>query len=129
MTEQYLESHFVAWCKQHDAIAVKGPANLAKGFPDRFVALPNGAGTIYVEFKGTSYYGLQPMQKYWQKVLKNSDPYRYFVIDTKEQVLALESFCEVLIKEGPKFIEKEKEIMHTLLKSYDIIFSTEDEHV
>jgi hypothetical protein len=121
MTEQYLESHFVKWCKDHDVTAVKGPVGLSKGFPDRFVALPNGAGTIYVEFKGTSDYGLSKMQLYWKQLLRDSDPYRYFVIETKEQVLALENFCQGLIDSGPTLLEKENEIIDTLLKRYDII--------
>jgi len=75
--EEYLESAFVKWCKQRDIVPIKGPAQTAKGFPDRFCQLPNGGGTIYVEFKGSSkYYDLTPMQVWWKDYIRASSPGR-----------------------------------------------------
>lgn len=92
--EDYLENQFVKWCAEQGIIAPKGPAGLLKGFPDRLVILPRGGGTIYVEFKGTSkYYDLSPMQKKWQRDLRDSDPARYFKVETLEELEQLKAFC------------------------------------
>ena len=80
--EQRLEAKFVKWCKERGMEPMKGPVGLSKGFPDRFVQLSNLGGTIYVEFKGTSYYGLSPMQVWWKEYIMASSPNRYFIIDT-----------------------------------------------
>lgn len=96
--EKYLEHKFVDWCKQHKILAVKGPATSYIGIPDRIVVLPNGGGTIWVEFKGGSYYQLTKMQTMWKAALVNSDPERYFCINSKEQLEELMNHCLTMIK-------------------------------
>jgi hypothetical protein len=111
MTEKQLESSFVRWCQYKKIVAIKGPAATAKGFPDRFLQLPNGGGTVYVEFKGTSYYGLAPLQLWWKEYIINSSPHRYFLVDNEEDLEQLKSTCEKFISIGPKLIAFEKENM------------------
>ncbi len=110
-TEKRLETNFVNWCKQHNIVPIKGPAMFVKGIPDRYVQLPNGGGTIYVEFKGTSYYGLTPLQIWWKNYLMNSDPHRYFYIETDEQLEALKQHCLKLMSIGYKLVELETELL------------------
>lgn len=95
--EKYLEHKFVAWCKANGVLAVKGDANMYKGIPDRIVILPKGGGTIWVEFKGDSYYQLTPMQLKWQEWLMASDSTRYFVINDKEELQRLIDYCLMLM--------------------------------
>ena len=109
--EKYLETHFVAWCNERDIVAMKGPAGLSKGFPDRFAALPNGGGTIYVEFKGTSYYDLSEIQQWWQRYLLLSDPYRTFVVRSKEDLAQLYEKCEAFMEIGPQVVEFERKLL------------------
>lgn len=109
--EKYLEDRFVAWCNERDIVAMKGPAGLSKGFPDRFASLPNGGGTIYVEFKGTSYYDLSQIQQWWQRYLLLSDPYRTFVVRSKEDLAQLFEKCETFIKIGPQIVEFERQLL------------------
>ena len=105
--EKRLESNFVKWCKDKEIIAVKGPAHNAKGFPDRFLQLPNGGGTIYVEFKGDTYYGLSKIQEWWGEYIKESSPHRYFVVGSDEELARLKRACEFFIKHGPNLLAQE----------------------
>ena len=98
--EKYLEKKFVDWCRENKIIAVKGPAQMYKGIPDRIVIIPNG-GTIWVEFKGNTYYQLSPMQQKWKSFLLASDPDRYFCINTKEELNALIQLCADLLDGFP----------------------------
>ena len=50
MTEKQLESAFVRWANSLNIRALRSSCEY-EGFPDRFVHLPNGGGTVYVEFK------------------------------------------------------------------------------
>lgn len=109
--EQYLESNFKKWCDENDIIPIKGPSSIVKGFPDRFVQLPNGGGTVYVEFKGSSYYDLTPLQVYWKKYLLKSSPNRYFKIDTKEQLEQLKQTCLAFIEIGKQLTEFEHKLL------------------
>lgn len=96
--EKYLEKTFCDWCKTKGAIPVKGPANMYKGIPDRVVALPHGGGTIWVEFKGGTAYQLTDAQKMWRRMLIDSAPDRYFVIDSKEDLKHLIQTCEMFMR-------------------------------
>lgn len=100
MTETQLESAFVRWANSLDIRAFKGATANMKGFPDRFVHLPNGGGTVYVEFKGTSSYGLSPTQKWWKKYLLASSPHRYYIVDTPEKLQELIEICTALMQNG-----------------------------
>lgn len=107
-TEKKLEVAFVVWCQRKQIIAIKGPANTAKGFPDRFLQLPNGGGTIYVEFKGTSYYTLTPIQVWWKDYILRSSPHRYFLVESEEDLEKLKAACEKFIEIGPELVAFEK---------------------
>ena len=96
--EKPLERKFVQWCESVGAKAVKGPAYLYKGIPDRIVVLPKGGGTLWVEFKGGTVYQLTPMQQYWRRMLMDSDPTRYFVVDNYDDLKNLIDYCLTLIK-------------------------------
>ena len=111
ITEKALETNFVNWCKEKMIIAVKGPSALAKGIPDRFIPLPSGGGTIYVEFKGSSYYGLTPIQEWWARYLRDSDPHRYFVIDTPEDLENLKRRVLAFIAIGKKLLDTESQLL------------------
>lgn len=104
MTEKALEQRFVKWCQSKDIIPIKGPSMIVKGIPDRYIQLPNGGGTVYVEFKGTSYYGLQPMQEWWKKYLTAADPHRYFLIENLDELEAMFAKLEALIAIGPDLV-------------------------
>ena len=111
-TEGALERNFTKWCMDtYEVYAVKGPAHFAKGFPDRFLQLPNGGGTIYVEFKGTSYYGLTKMQEWWRDYIKESSPHRYFLVENPEELEALKEACVILCNIGPSLVPYEKELI------------------
>ena len=110
--EKSLEASFVKWCRDHEIAALKGPVGLSKGFPDRFAMLPNGGGTIYVEFKGTSYYDLTEIQRWWQKYLLNSDPHRYFVVKDKLELAQLQQACLVFIEIGDKLVDFERNTLN-----------------
>ena len=113
--EKRLESNFVKWCKDRKIIAVKGPAPTAKGIPDRIVPLPHHGGTIYVEFKGNdSYYGLTPMQEWWKTYLQDSDPQRYFIVDTDERLEKLKHRCEEFMAVGQAIVEYENKLLKNL---------------
>jgi hypothetical protein len=96
--EKYLENKFVKWCKENNIRAFKGPSSVYAGIPDRIVIVPNG-GTLWVEFKGGSYYQLTPIQLKWKTFLVASDPYRYFCVNTKEELEELMKLC-LYIKKG-----------------------------
>ena len=98
--EKYLESKMVRWCNDHGAKAIKGPAYMEAGIPDRIIVLPHGGGTLWVEFKGGTAYGLTPIQQWWKKLLLDSDPKRYFCIDTKEQLEDLINYCLTLMQQN-----------------------------
>jgi len=110
--EKTLETSFVKWCAERNIIALKGPVGLSKGFPDRFAMLPNGGGTIYVEFKGTSYYNLTEIQEWWQKYLLKCDPHRYFVVETKIELAQLQEACLAFMDIGPKVVQIERELLN-----------------
>ncbi len=114
--EQALERDFVKWCNERDIVPIKGPSATAKGFPDRFIQLPKGGGTIYVEFKGTSYYDLTPIQQWWKQYLLSSNPFRYFVIDTKEDLEVLKELCLHFIAIGTKLVAYEESLLLDKLK-------------
>lgn len=95
--EKYLERKFNDYIKSIKGMSVKGPSHMYTGIPDRIAVLPNGGGTIWVEFKGGTYYQLQPMQKWWKELLVSSDPDRYFLVDTKEDLDKLVETCQRLI--------------------------------
>lgn len=95
--EKYLEHKFNEFIKSIKGVSVKGPAYMYTGIPDRIAVLPKGGGTIWVEFKGGTYYQLQPMQQWWRDVLLDSDPNRYFLVDNKEDLEALIETCKRLI--------------------------------
>ena len=100
--EKYLERKFNDYIKSIKGMSVKGPSYMYTGIPDRIVVLPNGGGTLWVEFKGGTYYQLQPMQKVWRDILINSDPNRYFLVDNKEDLQNLIETCERLIDTSNK---------------------------
>ena len=112
--EEVLENGFYKWCNERKIVAIKGPTATSRGFPDRFVQLPHGGGTIYVEFKGSSYYDLTPMQRWWQAYLLLSHPLRYFKVETKEELEVLKQRCLDLIEIGPKLVAYEKELLDAL---------------
>ena len=111
MTEAALEKKFSDWLRKMDVIPIKGPALTVKGFPDRFFQLPNGGGTVYVEFKGTSYYSLTPLQAWWKEYLTKSSPNRYFLVENEKQLLALIKHCEKLIAIGPQLVVEEGRLL------------------
>jgi hypothetical protein len=112
--EKQLERKFCKWCRLKGIEPVKGPAEYAKGIPDRFLQLPNGGGTIYVEFKGTSYYGLTALQEWWKKYLLDSDPNRYYFVEDDAGLAALQKRCEDLIAIGPALVIYEKQLLDQL---------------
>lgn len=95
--EKPLEAKFCKWLRSVGGEPVKGPSFTNKGIPDRICVLPNGGGTIWVEFKGGTYYQLTPIQQWWKDLLISSDPSRYFLIDTKEDLERLIETCKRLI--------------------------------
>lgn len=109
--ESYLEDKFVEWCNKVEAKAVKGPTAQSKGFPDRFVALPNYGGTVYVEFKGTSSYGLEPLQKWWMMKIKKSSPDRYFLVACRSDLEDLIRMCEGFMAIGYDMLRMERILM------------------
>lgn len=115
--EKRLENNFVTWCRARDIEPIKGPTATSKGFPDRFLQLPKGGGTIYVEFKGSSYYSLTPLQQWWKQYLLESNPNRYFVVDTEEDLAKLKIRCETLIMIGSTLVAQERELIEKAEKS------------
>lgn len=95
--EKSLERSFVAWVKTQGGRAVKGPAYTDAGIPDRIVVLPDGGGTLWIEFKGGTAYGLTPMQLWWKRLLTSSDPERYRCIDTWDDLEKLKQYCLTLM--------------------------------
>lgn len=109
--ESYLETKFVEWCNKIGAKAVKGPTAQSKGFPDRFVALPNYGGTVYVEFKGTSYYDLEPLQQWWMLQIKKSSPDRHFVVRSRADLEDMLRTCEGFMAIGYDMLRMERLLM------------------
>jgi hypothetical protein len=114
VTESCLENNFTAWCKEKEIVPIKGPTATSKGFPDRFLQLPNGGGTIYIEFKGTGYYDLTPLQQWWRDYIIKSSPNRYFKIDNKEDLEKLKQRCLDFISIGTKLVEYETELLNNI---------------
>lgn len=113
--EAKLERDFCKWCRDRQIEPIKGPSAFAKGFPDRFVQLPRGGGTLYVEFKGDDlYYDLSKIQAWWKKYLIDSSPNRYFVVDSEEKLEQLKNTCVRLTTIGVKLIEHENYLLKTL---------------
>ena len=98
--EKALEKKFCDWVKVIGGIAVKGPAPMYKGIPDRIAVLPHGGGTVWVEFKGGTYYSLTPMQLHWRKMLMESDPDRYFLVDNIDDLAHVISACKTFMEMG-----------------------------
>ena len=97
--EKPLETKFVNWCEHTlGGKAIKGPAFMYTGIPDRIVVLPNGGGTLWVEFKGGTAYQLTPMQDWWRRKLIDSDSKRYFLVDNYDDLKNLMDYCLTLIK-------------------------------
>ena len=92
--EKLLERKFCEWLKSIGGEPVKGPSNTNKGIPDRIAVLPRGGGTVWIEFKGGTYYQLTPIQEWWKNLLISSDPTRYFVVDTKEDLNTVIEACK-----------------------------------
>ena len=113
--EKRLEADFSRWCQSKQIVPIKGPVVTSKGFPDRFVQLPNGGGTIYVEFKGTSYYDLTPLQVWWKNYLLASNPHRYFLVATDEELDHLKEMCLKFIAIGKELITFENELLNKKL--------------
>lgn len=111
ITEKALENNFVAWCKDLDIVPIKGPTATSKGFPDRFLQLPTGGGTIYVEFKGSSYYSLTPLQEWWRAYLKASCPNRYFLVEDKRDLDLLKQRCLSFIAIGADLVKAEVDLL------------------
>lgn len=95
--EKPLERKFCKWLKSIGGEPVKGPSFTNKGIPDRICVLPKGGGTIWVEFKGGTYYQLTPIQMWWRDKLIDSDPNRYFMVDTDEDLEKLIETCKSLM--------------------------------
>ena len=114
-TESALEKNFSAWCQVRDIIPIKGPSMFAKGIPDRYVQLPDGGGTIYIEFKGTSYYGLTAMQRMWKDYLINSSPNRYFLVENTDELDALKKRCLEFIDIGKELVSYETSLLEKLV--------------
>jgi hypothetical protein len=95
--EKRLEKAFVKWINSIDGKAVKGPAYQEMGIPDRIAVLPNGGGTVWVEFKSGDDYGLTPMQEEWKELLTSSDPERYFCVDSVELYNELIDKCKTFM--------------------------------
>ena len=100
--EKYLERKLCEWVRSIGGEPVKGPSYTNKGIPDRILVLPNGGGTVWVEVKGGTYYQLTPIQKWWKDLLMNSDPDRYFMIDTKEDLDKVIETCKRFIDTSNK---------------------------
>lgn len=110
--EARLERNFVKWLQDlYDCYAVKGPTATSKGFPDRFIQLPKQGGTIYVEFKGTSYYSLTPLQVWWRDTIIASSPNRYFLIDNDEDLEALKEMCIAFMSIGERLATIETDLL------------------
>ena len=95
--EKYLERKLCEWVRDIGGEAIKGPSYDYKGIPDRIIILPDGGGTVWVEVKGNTYYGLQPKQVWWKEKIINSSPGRYFLIDTKEDLQRVMEECQRFI--------------------------------
>ena len=100
--EKPLERKFCEWLRSIGGEPVKGPSFTNKGIPDRIAVLPNGGGTVWIEFKGGTSYQLTPIQKWWRDLLMNSDPTRYFVVDTKEDLARVIETCKRFIDTSNK---------------------------
>lgn len=114
MTEAALEKRFVKWCQDRDIVPIKGPSMIVRGIPDRYIQLPHGGGTLYIEFKGNTYYGLQPMQEWWKRYLTNADPLRYYLVSNLEELEQLYADIEKFIKVGPQVITYTKKLLEEL---------------
>ena len=113
--EKRLEADFTRWCQSQQIVAIKGPVVTSKGFPDRFLQLPKGGGTVYVEFKGTSYYDLTPLQRWWQQYITDSSPHRYFLVATDEELEHLKQMCLKFIAIGKELVSFENELLNKKL--------------
>jgi len=114
-SEKRLERAFCKWLDyEYDVVGVKGPSMFAKGIPDRFFQLPSGGGTVYVEFKGGTYYALTKMQLWWKQYILDSSPNRYFVVETDEELEDLKQHCRNLIAIGKDLVEYENKLLKDL---------------
>lgn len=95
--EKLLEKRFCDWVKSVGGLAVKGPAPMYKGIPDRIAILPHGGGTVWVEFKGGTYYQLTPMQTHWRAMLLDSAPDRYFLVDNEQDLDHVINACNMFM--------------------------------
>lgn len=115
--EKYLERKFVEWVDSVGGLAMKGPAALYKGVPDRIAILPYG-GTVWVEFKGGTEYGLTAMQKCFKDMLVKSDRTRYYVVDNKDDLASVIAICKCLINHGKHIEHTECKIITANLEFY-----------
>lgn len=83
MLESKIEARLANKMKELGGIAIKLPANLYTGIPDRMCLLPGGA-LFFVELKQK---GKKPtaIQLWWARWLKQME-FEHFVIDTMEGV-------------------------------------------
>ena len=82
MLEKYLERKLVNAVKDAGGIAIKLPANLYRGIPDRLVLIKGKGIFIEMKQKGKE---LRPEQKVW-KVRLEKNGFLHFVIDSNEAV-------------------------------------------
>lgn len=108
ISEPRLKNRWKAWADGVGAKNIPGPTGQSKGFPDRLVLLPQGGGTIYIEFKGTSYYSLTPLQEWWKKTILDSSPNRYFLIDSLESLERTIEAASTFIVMGKELSEFER---------------------
>lgn len=113
--EKRLEGNFVRWCRDRQIEPIKGPVGLSKGFPDRFLQLPHGGGTIYVEFKGSSSYSLTPLQVWWKNTIQASSPNRYFFVENDAQLEELKKACLRFMAIGPELHKYETKLLENML--------------
>ena len=85
MLEKYLERKLVNAVEREGGIAIKLPALLYKGIPDRMI-LHNGH-VVFVEMKQEGK-RLRPEQEAWKKRLENLG-FKHFIIDNEDKINSL----------------------------------------
>lgn len=115
--EKYLENKLVEWVRSVGGEAFKGPASQYKGIPDRIIVLPKG-GTVWVECKGGTEYSLTPMQKQFAKRLIGSDPWRYFILDSKEDLDNCINVCKCLMSAYDLVYEAQRRAYEAMYPTY-----------
>lgn len=126
--EKYLERTFNNWLRSTFEWegSVKGPAHTNRGVPDRIIVLPKQGGTIWVEFKGDlpSYkFDPESMQGEWMRMLQESNPNRYFFVETAADLVRLKQACLVFMSIGQQLNDYEK----NLFDSINVVNDTQNE--